>query len=177
MFQDTEDDPLLPAQDRFFVPSYLASSNYVQKLEEAHKLKANSSRDPKHSTTDGSSSNGTGFSAANLPPGSHRGLSHTVVERPPFDDDDALAPLPTRWNKSDMWGGLDLQPDGLGVKYLGPKGYHERDHEACAVRANHHMPPQCGIYYYEVHILAGKRDEYVPPLVLLTPRAFDISLN
>lgn len=122
-------------------------------------LKATKSRDPKQSTTNGSSN--TTFAPAALPPGSHRGLAHNVVERPSADEDDGLAPLPTAWNENDMWQGIDVLSGGLDVKFTGPKPYHEREHEACAVRANHHMPPQCGIYYYEVQILGGKKDEYV----------------
>jgi hypothetical protein len=87
-------------------------------------------------------------------------MSHTVIERPPvFEEDDDLAPLPTRWNKEDQMAGIEVQPDGLSVKHIGPKNQHDRDHEACAVRADHYMPPQCGIYYFEVQILSAKRDE------------------
>jgi Ran-binding protein 9/10 len=69
--------------------------------------------------------------------------------------------LPSRWNKEDKWGGLEVLGDSLEVKYTALRGQSERDHEACSVRADHYMPPQCGIYYFEVTILSGKRDEYV----------------
>lgn len=90
-------------------------------------------------------------------------MSYTVIERPSAseEEEDHLAPLPSRWNKDDHWGGIELQNDGLCIKYVGPKNPHDRDHEACAVRADHYMPPQCGVYYYEVLIVAAKRDEYV----------------
>lgn len=153
-------------EECFFIPSYLQSSTYMHKLEEAHRLRARSRREQKRN---GTMSSSNGFSSDLLPTGSHRGLSHTVVERGALTEDrDGLSPLPTRWNKSDMSGGLDLHTDGLGVKYVEIKGHLDRDHEACGIRADHHMPLQCGIYYFEVQILSGRRDEYIiQPLCLL----------
>lgn len=146
--------------DDFFIPSYLENSTYVQKLQEAHKAKAHT-RDTTRTSTNGfSHASTTSFNQHPLPPGSHRGMSHTVIERPPaFEEDDDLAPLPMRWNKEDQMAGIEIQSDGLSVKHIGPKNQHDRDHEACAVRADHFMPPQCGIYYFEVQILSAKRDE------------------
>lgn len=156
------DDSESGESDGFFVPSYLAGSTYVQKLEEAHRFKVQAQRESKRSATNGASQNTQGFAQQTIPTGSHRGMSHNVIERPPpFDDEDVMAPLPSRWNKDDMWGGIEVQSDALTVKYTGPRNPHERDHEASAVRADHYMPAQCGIYYYEVQILYGKRDEYV----------------
>lgn len=152
---DVSDD----GEDRFFIPSYLQSSTYMRKLQEAHRSRAHSRREQKRN---GTMSSSNGFSSDLLPTGSHRGLSHTVVERGTLSEDrDGLSPLPTRWNKSDMSGGLDLHTDGLGVKYVEIKGHLDRDHEACGIRADHHMPLQCGIYYFEVQILSGRRDECV----------------
>ncbi|KAM0552484.1 hypothetical protein ACHAPJ_007812 [Fusarium lateritium] len=143
----------------FFVPTYLENSTYVQKLEEAHRARVQA-RESTRTSANGFSQNSNTLSQHPLPPGSHRGMSHTVIERPPiFEEDDDLAPLPTRWNKDDQWGGIEIQPDGLSIKYTGPKNQHDRDHEACAVRADHYMPAQCGIYYYEVQIISAKRDD------------------
>lgn len=154
------------ADDGFFVPSYLAASTYVRKLKEAHKSKVRGQKETQKEVK-ASSANGTDshetttFAHQSLPTsGSHQGLAHTIVERPPpFEEDDSMAPLPTRWNKDDLWGGIEVRADGRSVKYTGSKNSHERDHEASAVRADHYMPPQCGIYYYEVAIIHGKRDE------------------
>ena len=151
----------------FFVPSYLEGSTYVQKLQEAHRSRVSTQRESKRSVDHTDSNTISGLPKASLPSGSHRGLSHAVIERPASDDDDddstkkALSPLPTRWNRDDVRDGIEVLPDGLSLKYTGPRHHHERDHEASAARADHHMPPQCGVYYYEVHILQGKRDEYV----------------
>jgi hypothetical protein len=146
-------------EDCFFVPSYLESSTYVQKLQETHKAKVQA-RDSTRTSTSSFIQNSTTPIQHPLPPGAHRGMSHTVIERPPvFEEDDDLAPLPTKWNKDDQWAGIEIQPDGLTVRYVGPKNQNDRDHEASAVRADHYMPPQCGIYYFEVEITGAKRDE------------------
>lgn len=157
---------------RFFVPSYLAGSTYIRKLTEAHKSKLQAQRESKRNGNSDFASNLTGFTSPALPPGAHRGMTHTIIERPPpSPEEDALAPLPSSWNKDDQWGGIEIQPDGRTVKYVGPRSHHERDQEACAVRADHYMPPQCGIYYYEVEILSSKKDEYVTERTPCGPRS------
>lgn len=158
------------SDDRFFVPSYLKGSTYVQKLEEAYNTKLEAQKEGKRTKGDGQDLSSPGLSTTPLPPGAHRGILHSVLERTPYDGDDSLAPLPIHWNPGDMWTSIEVMPNLLGLKYAGPKSHHERDHEASAIRADNFMPPQCGIYYYEVTILSGKRDEYVIgrsfPLVL-----------
>ncbi|KGQ05676.1 Ran-binding protein 10 [Beauveria bassiana D1-5] len=151
------DDASDDGEDQFFIPSYLQSSTYMHKLQEAHRSRTHSRREQKRN---GTLSTSNGFSSDLLPTGSHRGLSHNVVERGVLSEDkDGLSPLPTRWDKGDTSGGLDLHTDGLGVKYVEIKGQLDRDHEACGIRADHHMPLQCGIYYFEVQILSGRRDD------------------
>ncbi|KAH8699560.1 concanavalin A-like lectin/glucanase domain-containing protein [Ilyonectria robusta] len=161
MTADPADGSAQNDEEIFFIPSYLAGSTYVQKLEEAHRSKLQA-RESTRTSASGLSPSLTTFNPNQhpLPPGSHRGMSHTVIERPPvFEEDESLAPLPSKWNKDDQWGGIEIQPDGLSIKYVGPKNQHDRDHEACAVRADHYMPLQCGVYYYEVQILSAKRDD------------------
>jgi hypothetical protein len=95
-----------------------------------------------------------------------------LVEKPPKafaatvpdDEEDAVSPLPSRWNRDDKHPGLDVIAEGYDVKYTGPKSSSEKDHEACAIRADHWMPKQCGVYYYEVTVLAKKHQEYVSSL-------------
>lgn len=159
-----DDDDEESTKAKFFVPTYLKSSTYMQKLREAEEAKIQAKKDSKRPSVSKSPSNGVGFAPASLPPGSHRGLSHTVIERPQaFEEKTQLAPLPTRWNTNDIAEGLELTDNGLGVKFSDSRPSHERerDHEAYAVRADFSIPPQLGIYYYEVQILSGKRDEYV----------------
>ena len=159
-------DKSVDGQDgRFFVPSYLQTSTYVQELQVAHRMKTLAQDDSDRSDDRGPPKNLLpGYPPSTLPPGSHRGMSHTIIERPPrfsVEDDETLTPLPTRWNRDDCWGSLDIGTNGTSIKYNDTRNHNERDHEAYAVRADHHIPPQCGIYYFEVHVLASKRDEYV----------------
>ena len=157
-------------EDRFFVPSYLINSVYMQKLETEYMAKARARQSKKASSNGIDANNNSDLVSASLPSGSHRGLSHRVVERSPSHDaPDSLPPLPSKWNKDDMWGGVEVDHGNI-VRYTAPKTYHERDHEASAVRADHYMPPQCGIYYYEVTILDSRRDECVCPLEETRPR-------
>lgn len=149
----------------FFVPSYLEGSTYVQKLQDAYRSKQKEGLAPPNPAAP---SLGPNSSSASLQtkPASHRGISHHVVEKPPLEDEEALAPLPSRWSKDDKYAGLEILGNGLEVKCNGVRGASERDHEAYSLRADHYMPPQCGIFYFEVMILGGKRDEYVPSMGL-----------
>lgn len=145
----------------FFTPSYLGGSTYIQKLEDAHKAK----QAQKEGQQQASGGSGLPTGPSSTPsmtskPTSHLGMTYDLIERTPFlEDDDSIAPLPTRWNKDDKHGGLEVMGDGQEVKYTAPRPTGERDFEACAIRADHPMPPQAGIYYFEVSILSRKRDE------------------
>lgn len=162
---DHGDDDDNSEESTFFVPSYLVGSTYIHKLYTAHTARQHAHREAKRFATHHPDTDFGSLPDPLLPPGSHKGIAHKVIERnAPHHDQDTPAPLPSRWNKDDMSTGLEIQPDGLSLKYVGTRSHQERDHEACAVRSNHHMPPQCGIYYYEVEILHSKRDEYVQNL-------------
>lgn len=166
---NTHDDE---EQEDFFVPTYLQSSTYMNRLESAHIAKQEDRSEPqrhKLTTTDTAYSTPT---PSSLPAGSHRGIRHQVVERtPPNEDEDPLPPLPSRWDRSEMWTGLDVSSDGRDVRFAHSKAQQDRDrerererdrdrdHEAFAIRANHYMPPQCGIYYYEVLVTSARPDE------------------
>jgi hypothetical protein len=149
--------------EQFFIPSYLKGSKYVQKLEEAHKAKIQSHKDGPSAQSSQPGSLSTSTSSINLHTKmapSHRGMTYDLIEKAPPVEDDVLPPLPSRWNASDRSAGLEVLSDGQEVKFTGVKSASERDHEACAIRADHPMPPQCGIYYYEVTIISRKREEY-----------------
>ncbi|PCH33036.1 SPRY-domain-containing protein [Wolfiporia cocos MD-104 SS10] len=68
-----------------------------------------------------------------------------------------LAPLtlmlPTRWNEQDRNALLSLTSDGCDLSFSGPSCTGEKD--AAAARANHPIPPACGVYYFEVEILSS----------------------
>jgi hypothetical protein len=152
--------------EHFFVPSYLKGSKYVQKLEEAHKAKLLSHKDGPSAQSSQPGSLSTSTSSINLHAKiapSHRGMTYDLIEKAPPVEDEALPPLPARWNASDKSGGLEVLSDGQEVKFTGVKSASDRDLDACAIRADHPMPPQCGIYYFEVTIISRKREEYEFP--------------
>lgn len=148
--------------EQFFTPSYLKGSKYVQRLQEAHKAKLAAQKDAPSAPSSQPGSLSTSASSVNLHAKmapSHRGMTYDLIEKAPPSEDDVLSPLPTRWNSQDKYGGLEVLADGQEVKFTGPKSASDRDHEACAIRADHPMPAQCGIYYFEVMILSRKREE------------------
>lgn len=156
-----------PKNNGFFIPSYLQGSTYMQRLEESHKAQ--------QAQREGQQPTGSNIQTGQAPAplhskssASHLGMKFDVIERaPPFEDDDAVAPLPLKWNKDDKFGGLDVLGDGLEVKYTTPRGVREHDFEVCSIRSDHPIPPQAGLYYFEVQILSDshhltrRRDEYV----------------
>ncbi|KAI1380955.1 SPRY-domain-containing protein [Hypoxylon crocopeplum] len=144
----------------FFTPSYLKGSNYIQKLEDAHKAKQ-AQRETQQQLGSGLPTGVTTTgSLANKTPASHLGMTYDLIERAPaVEDDHPVAPLPTRWNKDDKHGSLEVLADGQEVKYAASRSTREQDHESCAIRANYPMPWQAGIYYFEVTLLSRRRDE------------------
>ncbi|KAL2073362.1 hypothetical protein VTL71DRAFT_10686 [Oculimacula yallundae] len=148
--------------DQFFTPSYLRGSKYVQRLEDAYRAKVAAQKEGHSAQSSQPGSLSTSASSLNLHTKiapSHRGMTYDLIEKAPPIEDETLAPLPSRWNTHDKYGQLEILSDGQEAKLTGPKSERDRDLEACAVRADHHMPPQCGIYYYEVTILSRKREE------------------
>ncbi|KAH6655534.1 SPRY domain-containing protein [Truncatella angustata] len=143
-----------------FTPSYLANSAYMHKLEEAYGIKQ-AQREIQQQASGGNGLQTSQASTPSIPgkPASYLGLAYDVIERPPtLEDDDVLPPLPTRWNKDDKHGGLEVMAEGQEVKYTAQRT-QDRDYEAYAIRADHAVPNQAGIYYYEITLLSRKRDE------------------
>lgn len=139
----------------FFTPTYLRHSRYMSKLQAAQKSKSASYKDNTSSSLSTSSSS----VSLHRPVASHRGLISEVIENPPAREDHHLSPLPSRWNEADKYSGLDLLQDGREIRYAGPTSKVEQL-EAAAVRADHKMPHQSGIYYFEVEITAKSKEGY-----------------
>jgi hypothetical protein len=140
------------------VPSYLRASKHAEKLQEAHKAKLAAQREYRSHQASNPASLSTSSSSANLHKmaGSHRGLTHEVIERaPPVFVDEPVAPWPTRWNEADRFSQLELEDGGRLAKFSGTQKTHD---EAAAVRADFPMPRQCGIYYYEVTVISKGKD-------------------
>ncbi|KAI9810242.1 MAG: hypothetical protein M1827_006376 [Pycnora praestabilis] len=143
----------------FFTPSYLKNSKYIEKLAEAHKIKFAAQKDGLSTSNPGSLSNSSSSVNLHKMTPSHRGMTYDIIEKELPIEDDGLGSLPSQWNEDDKFQGLDIQGDGLEVRFTGPGKPHE--HEAAAVRADHPMSPQCGIYYYEVTVISKGKEGYV----------------
>lgn len=141
------------ADDDFFTPSYLRNSRYIARLEAAHRSRLAAQRESASNPPLSASSSHVNLHR--IAP-SHRGMTYDIIEKEPSHETDNVMPLPSRWNESDKYAGLELLNDGLEVRYMGPPNKH--DHEAAAVRADYPMPPQCGIYYFEITILSKSKE-------------------
>ncbi|KAJ6104147.1 SPla/RYanodine receptor SPRY [Penicillium sp. IBT 18751x] len=136
----------------FFTPSYLRNSRYIHRLDAAHRAKLAQQRETSSTTSASNPPLSTSSSNVHLPrmAPSHRGMTYEIIEKEPPSTADPLTPLPSQWSSSDKYAGLELSNDALDVRYTGP--VHKHDHEAAALRADNPMPPQCGIYYFEIKI-------------------------
>ncbi|RIB13580.1 hypothetical protein C2G38_2197448 [Gigaspora rosea] len=56
--------------------------------------------------------------------------------------------LPTAWDINDKSPFIDIDSSGLKVNYTVPD-----DYKAAVVRANHPVPSECGIFYFEIKII------------------------
>lgn len=161
-------------------PSYLEGSHYLARLEQQARQRALTQQESGSGSGSGAhgataAANGSGgpyegqASGGVKSPGnpSYLGIARDVVERTPAheyglpDEDTLVDALPTRWGpaKEDRAPGLEVLSDGLEVKYTGSRSPVDRDHEACAIRADKPMPLQCGLYYFEVKILSRRHAE------------------
>ncbi|KFZ14681.1 hypothetical protein V502_05953 [Pseudogymnoascus sp. VKM F-4520 (FW-2644)] len=150
--------------EHFFVPSYLRGSAYIQTLEAAYRAKVVAAREAaqsRHSSQPGSLS--TSGSAANLNgPGklapSHRGMTFELIEKAAPVEAEGVQMLPSRWNVNDKYAGLEVLRDGYEVAFTGGK---TTEYEAYSIRADHAMPMQSGIYYFEVKIVSRKVEDSI----------------
>ena len=143
----------------FFKPSHLRNSKYLEKLEAAHlaKLAAQKEATTNHNTSNpGSLSTSSSSVSLHRMAPSHRGMTYEIVEHQPLVEEDGLTPLPSKWGEVERHGGLEIEGNGLDIRWTGMA--KTPDHEAAAVRADHPMPPQCGLYYYEVTIVSKGKE-------------------
>ncbi|KXN89801.1 Ran-binding protein 10 [Leucoagaricus sp. SymC.cos] len=69
-------------------------------------------------------------------------------------------PLPTRWSDQARSPSLSVSHDGREISHHGANSNNEKDHAANA-RANHHVPPACGIFYYEVEVKSKEQKSHI----------------
>ncbi|XP_004344420.1 KB07 protein [Capsaspora owczarzaki ATCC 30864] len=67
-------------------------------------------------------------------------------------------PLPSAWNPKDKFNLLELSHNNCKVTY---KGQGKGDTDAAAVRANAFIPPECGVYYFEMLVRDKGREGYI----------------
>ncbi|KAJ5895567.1 hypothetical protein N7495_007258 [Penicillium taxi] len=160
-YQTDSSGPLHPSylDPSYFTPSYLLNSRYISRRDAAHRarilnaevLEASSS----HSTLNPPISaqlNGHHPHVSTT----HRGMTYDIIEKEVSTTTDQVLPLPTQWSSTDKYGALEVSNHGTEVRYSGPTDKH--DHEAASLRTNNPMPPQCGIYYYEITIESKPKD-------------------
>lgn len=143
----------------FFTPTYLRGSKYIERLEAAYKTRLAAQREahPSHSAAHGSlSTSSSSVSLYKMAP-SHLGKTYDIIEHQPLVDDEGVMPLPARWAEANKNGGLEILGDGLDVRFVGSTKLSE--HEGAAARADYPMPPQCGIYFFEVTIVSKGKEE------------------
>lgn len=152
------------AEHAFPRPSYLEGSHYLARLEAQEREKGLILKDVAGSSSaSGGGGNGIPRGKAPAAPAFHMGIAMDVVERIPGGElgRDVIDALPTKWAtcREDKAQTLEVMGAGLEVKYSGPKSPQERDFEAYAIRADHPMPLQCGLYYFEVTVLTKRHTE------------------
>lgn len=64
-----------------------------------------------------------------------------------------FSPFPTQWSRKEKATGLEVSQCGLSVTYVGETIHESSENNACSVRANCSIPPQCGIFYFEVTVI------------------------
>ncbi|KAF7721719.1 hypothetical protein EC973_004281 [Apophysomyces ossiformis] len=72
--------------------------------------------------------------------------------------DDLELCLPTAWNVKDKSRNIEVSKSGLELTYIGPG---KCEAHAASVRANFPMRPQCGIFYFEIRVVAKGDDGYI----------------
>lgn len=146
----------------FFTPSYLRHSRHVQRLNRLYdehvaelqeQARLNPPQPPPLSTK---SSHASLKSTRSMHV--HRAPVQDVMERLPpssVTEEDKTHHLPSRWNEEDRMNGLEILADGTEVRF---GGVTKTSDEAASIRADHPMPKECGIYYYEVTVLTKRGD-------------------
>lgn len=166
-------DEILAPPPKFICPSYLRSSRHVQRLAEKHESASPpqaasplaATRPGKHVyyTDDNpppaplsASSSTVSLSKS---PSSHGRPSAQDIERPPplvIEQD--LKKLPSAWSETDKCSGLEVSNAGTEVKFTGAT---KTSDEAAAIRSDHPIPKEVGLYYFEVTILSRGKEGWV----------------
>ncbi|KAK4539730.1 hypothetical protein LTR36_010383 [Oleoguttula mirabilis] len=160
--RDRLDCPQHEDHPPFFTPSYLRQSRHVQRLHRAYdehvadlqEQARMSPPEPPPLSTRSSYNSLHKMHASHIH--HHRPAVQDVIERlPPPTEEDRSHPLPSRWSEEDRMSGLEILADGTEVRF---GGVTKTSDEAASIRADHPMPKECGLYYFEVTILSRGKD-------------------
>ncbi|KAK9238325.1 concanavalin A-like lectin/glucanase domain-containing protein [Lipomyces kononenkoae] len=174
----TVTSPALPADEVFFVPKYLASTCYADCV--FNSVTGASQRNAQNGGSPGSSNIASrstfGLLDGDATPqlynysdlSKHSSLVRGLPGFKAYDShgstlpgsDDMPPRLPSCWSSDGVSQSMEIFGDMLEVKFAGPpaKG---NEQEAAAVRANHPIPPQCGLFYFEVEVLSRGKDGFI----------------
>ncbi|KAJ3576275.1 hypothetical protein NP233_g531 [Leucocoprinus birnbaumii] len=78
---------------------------------------------------------------------------------PFIPEEQVTYPLPTRWSDQERSSSLSVSHDGRELSHHGTNN-SDKEHGANA-RANHPVPPACGIYYFEVEIRCKEQKSHI----------------
>lgn len=82
-----------------------------------------------------------------------------TVPTPVIPEEQVTYPLPTRWSDQARSNSLSVSHDGREISHHGPNN-SDKEHAANG-RANHPVPPACGIYYFEVEIRCKEQKSHI----------------
>ncbi|KAI5198805.1 SPRY-domain-containing protein [Aureobasidium subglaciale] len=154
-----------PSPPLFIRPSYLRTSRHVERLETHHNLEVaefdESRRHPQPATTPQDLSANIGSATIHR---SRKDIIQDYIARNPLRTGGPKK-LPTCWSDIDKWPGLELSAGGTEVKFTGST---KTSDEAAAIRSDHFMPKEVGIYYFEVTVLSRGKEGYAPLATLDT---------
>ncbi|KAF9171622.1 hypothetical protein BGX20_007263 [Mortierella sp. AD010] len=165
------------------LPSYLQYTTFKQhfqpeggigehglgsSLEREHSKRRRLLTDPSrrrhthiHHDSDSSVSSGDSSSSSSSSSGSDSSYENDSTFTPKSERRPLRYQIPTRWSNVAKTDKTDLSEDDLQVHYTGKSRGEIHDTDASSIRANRHIPPQCGVYYYEVLIKSKGQQGYI----------------
>lgn len=150
-----QDSP--PSSPLFIRPSYLRNSRHLERLETHHNLElAEFEELRRHPQTASSSQDLSANIGSATIHRSRKDIIQDYIARNPLRSSGPKK-LPTAWSDIDKWPGLELSAGGTEVKFTGST---KTSDEAAAIRSDHPMPKEVGIYYFEVTVLSRGKEGY-----------------
>jgi hypothetical protein len=157
-----QDSP--PSPPLFIRPSYLRNSRHVERLETQHNQELAEfdelRRHPQSAPSSQDLSANMGSATINR---SRKDIIQDYIARNPLRTN-APKKLPTCWSDIDKWPGLELLAGATEVKFTGST---KTSDEAAAIRSDHPMPKEVGIYYFEVTVLSRGKEGYAILIALI----------